>query len=73
MQNSNSADADKNVSNVITINEAQIWNHLEEMVRRAASVEEALMEMHPAGVLVAPSCCGSCFHQASGRRVCGTN
>jgi len=43
MQNSKSADSDKNLSNVIKINEAQIQNHLGEMVR--STVEETLNDM----------------------------
>jgi len=43
MQNSNSADANKNLNNVITINEAEIRNHLGEMVR--STVEETLNDM----------------------------
>ena len=34
MQNSDSAKADKNLSHVIKTNEAEIQNHLGEMVRR---------------------------------------
>lgn len=43
MQNSQSAKSDKNLSNVIKINEAQIQDHLGQMVRR--SVEETLNAM----------------------------
>jgi transposase-like protein len=43
MQNSDSAKTDKNLSNVIKINEAEIQNHLGEMVRR--TVEETLNDM----------------------------
>ena len=43
MQNSNSAESDKNLSNVIKINEAQIENHLGRMVR--STVEETLNQM----------------------------
>ena len=43
MQNSNSADAGKNLNNVIQINEAEIRNHLGEMVR--STVEETLNDM----------------------------
>jgi len=43
MRNRQSADADKNLSNVIKINEAQIKNHLGEMVR--STVEETLNAM----------------------------
>lgn len=43
MQNSNSADTSKNLSNVIKINETQIRNHLGEMVR--STVEETLNDM----------------------------
>jgi putative transposase len=43
MQNSNSAKSDNNLSNVIKINEAQIQNHLGQMVR--STVEETLNAM----------------------------
>jgi putative transposase len=43
MRNSQSAGADKNLNNVIKINEAQIKSHLGEMVR--SSVEETLNDM----------------------------
>jgi putative transposase len=43
MQNSNSADAGKNLNNVIKINQAEIRNHLGEMVR--STVEETLNDM----------------------------
>jgi putative transposase len=43
MQNSESANADKNLSHVIKIDEAQIRNHLGEMVR--STVEETLNDM----------------------------
>jgi len=43
MQNSTSADAGKNLNNVIKINEAEIRNHLGEMVR--STVEETLNDM----------------------------
>ena len=43
MQNSNSANSDKNLSNVIKINEAQIKDHLGQMVR--STVEETLNQM----------------------------
>ena len=43
MQNSDSADTSKNLSQVIKINEAQIQNHLGEMVR--STVEETLNAM----------------------------
>lgn len=43
MQNSESANADKNLSHVIKINEAEIRNHLGEMVR--STVEETLNDM----------------------------
>jgi transposase-like protein len=43
MQNSTSAKTDKNLSNVIKINEAEIRNHLGEMVR--STVEETLNDM----------------------------
>ena len=43
MQNSDSAKTDKNLSNVIKINEVQIQNHLGEMVR--STVEETLNDM----------------------------
>ncbi len=43
MQNSNSAEAEKNLSKVIKIDEAQIRNHLGEMVR--STVEETLNDM----------------------------
>jgi len=43
MQNTDSAQSDKNLSNVIKINEAQIQNHLGEMVR--STVEETLNTM----------------------------
>ena len=43
MQNSNSAESDKNLSNVIKINEARIQDHLGEMVR--STVEQTLNDM----------------------------
>ncbi len=43
MQNSNSANSDKNLSNIIKINEAQIHDHLGKMVR--STVEETLNQM----------------------------
>jgi len=43
MQKGNSAESDKNLNNVIKINEAQIKNHLGEMVR--STVEETLNDM----------------------------
>ena len=43
MQNPRSAQTDKNLSNVIKINEAQIQDHLGEMVR--STVEETLNAM----------------------------
>jgi transposase-like protein len=43
MQNSNSANSDKNLSNIIKINEAQIHDHLGKMVRN--TVEETLNAM----------------------------
>jgi len=43
MENSDSVVADKNLNNVIKIDEAQIQNHLGEMVR--STVEEALNAM----------------------------
>ena len=43
MQNTDSAQSDKNLSNVIKINEAQIQEHLGQMVR--STVEETLNAM----------------------------
>jgi putative transposase len=43
MQNSTSANAEKNLSNVVKIDEAQIQQHLGEMVR--STVEETLNAM----------------------------
>ena len=48
MQNAESAQSDKNLNNIIKINEAQIQEHLGQMVR--STVEETLVgeELHAA-------------------------
>ena len=51
MQNSTSANAEKNLSNVVKIDEAQIQQHLGEMVR--STVEEMLKAIHAQEDLVA--------------------
>jgi len=66
MQNSDSAQSDKDLSNVIKINEAQIQDHLGEMVR--STVEETLNAMLDAE---ADQLCGAKRYERSGNRTNG--
>ena len=66
MQNPDSAQLDKNLSNVIKINEAQIQDHLGEMVR--STVEETLNAMLDAE---ADQLCGAKKYERSGKRTNG--
>lgn len=66
MQNSDSAQSDKNLRNVIKINEAQIQDHLGEMVR--STVEETLNAMLDAE---ADQLCGAKRYERSARRTNG--
>jgi len=66
MQNTDSAQSDKNLSNVIKINEAQIQDHLGEMVR--STVEETLNAMLDAE---ADQLCGAGRYERSDQRING--
>ena len=66
MQNPDSAQSDKNLSNVIKINEAQIQDHLGEMVR--STVEETLNAMLDAE---ADQLCGAKRYERSDKRING--
>ena len=66
MQNPDSAQSDKNLSNVIKINEAQIQDHLGEMVRY--TVEETLNAMLDAE---ADQLCGAKRYERSDQRING--
>ena len=66
MQNTDSAQSDKNLSNVIKINEAQIQDHLGEMVR--STVEETLNAMLDAE---ADQLCGAKRYERNDKRING--
>lgn len=66
MQNRNSAQSDKNLRNVIKINEAQIQDHLGDMVR--STVEETLNAMLDAE---ADQLCNAKKYERSGKRTNG--
>ena len=66
MQNSDSAQSDKDLRNVIKINEAQIQDHLDEMVR--STVEETLNAMLDAE---ADQLCGAKRYERSDTRTNG--